>query len=135
MPTMTRPRYAHVILRERLPTPVTGSVQPQLSVAALVPRPACRLGKVSMDLVHGTLASVKTIPAGQFKQTCLRLLDEVRDRGESFVVTKRGVPVARVVPVPRESESDWAGALCDRGKIVGDLVEPALDPADWEALR
>ena len=78
---------------------------------------------------------MKTIPAGEFRQTCLRLLDEVRDRGESFVVTKRGVPVAQVTPLPRDSENDWAGALRGCGKIVGDLVKPALDPSDWESLR
>lgn len=42
---------------------------------------------------------MRTIPAGQFKARCLRLLDEVAETGETIVVTKRGKPVARVEPV------------------------------------
>jgi prevent-host-death family protein len=40
----------------------------------------------------------KEITASQFKARCLRLLDEVSETGETLVVTKRGRPVARVVP-------------------------------------
>jgi prevent-host-death family protein len=42
---------------------------------------------------------VRTIPAGQFKARCLKLLDEVAETGETIVVTKRGRPVAKVEPV------------------------------------
>jgi prevent-host-death family protein len=42
---------------------------------------------------------MRTIPAGQFKARCLRLLDEVAETGETIVVTKRGRPVAKVEPV------------------------------------
>lgn len=42
---------------------------------------------------------MRTIPAGQFKARCLKLLDEVAETGETIVVTKRGKPVARVEPV------------------------------------
>ncbi len=41
----------------------------------------------------------KEIPAGEFKATCLRLLDQVSSDGQEFIVTKRGKPVARVVPI------------------------------------
>ena len=39
------------------------------------------------------------IPATEFKATCLALLDRVADRRESFVITKRGKPVAKLVPL------------------------------------
>jgi prevent-host-death family protein len=42
---------------------------------------------------------MRTIPAGRFKATCLRLLDEVAETGETIVVTKRGKPVARIEPI------------------------------------
>jgi prevent-host-death family protein len=42
---------------------------------------------------------MRTIPAGQFKARCLKLLDEVAETGETIVVTKRGRPVARVEPI------------------------------------
>lgn len=40
----------------------------------------------------------RIISASQFKAKCLGLLDEVAD-GETLTVTKRGRPVARVVPI------------------------------------
>jgi prevent-host-death family protein len=78
---------------------------------------------------------MKTIPAGKFKQTCLRLLDEVRESGEEILITKRGEPVAQLTPVRPERPGDWAGAMRDRGEILGDLVAPAVEPSEWEALR
>lgn len=78
---------------------------------------------------------MRTMPAGEFKQTCLRLLDEVGVSGEPIVITKRGRPVAQLVPVKPERAEDWLGAMRDRGKIHGDLVAPATDPGEWDALR
>ncbi|MGH7435749.1 MAG: type II toxin-antitoxin system Phd/YefM family antitoxin [Polyangiaceae bacterium] len=42
---------------------------------------------------------MKTVPAGQFKATCLKLMDRVAVTGEPVVITKRGKPLVRVVPV------------------------------------
>ena len=78
---------------------------------------------------------MKIVPAGQFKRTCLRLLDEVGATREPLVITRRGRPVARLVPVDPALVHDWAGAMVGTGRIVGDLVQPAADPAEWEALR
>lgn len=46
----------------------------------------------------------RIIPAGEFKQRCLALLDQVAETGVPIIVTKRGKPVARVVAV--ESDAD-----------------------------
>jgi prevent-host-death family protein len=75
------------------------------------------------------------MPAGEFKQTCLRLLDEVGVSGEPIVITKRGKPVAQLTPVKPERAEDWLGALRERGEIRGDLVAPATDPDEWDVLR
>jgi prevent-host-death family protein len=40
-----------------------------------------------------------TVPASAFKARCLALLDEVATTHRSLIVTKHGVPVARVVPI------------------------------------
>ena len=40
----------------------------------------------------------RSIPASEFKAKCLALLDEVAQKRETLVVTKRGKPVAKVVP-------------------------------------
>lgn len=78
---------------------------------------------------------MRTMPAGEFKQTCLRLLDEVGVSGEPIVITKRGKPVAQLTPVKPERAEDWLGALRERGEIRGDLVAPATDPDEWDVLR
>lgn len=40
----------------------------------------------------------KQIPAGEFKARCLAILDEVAATGQTLIVTKRGKPVARLLP-------------------------------------
>lgn len=75
---------------------------------------------------------MRRIAAGQFKQTCLRLLEDVRTTREGIVITKRGVPVAQLVPLP--IASDWRGAMAATGVVCGDLVAPAAASDEWEAL-
>ncbi len=69
------------------------------------------------------------IPAGKFKATCLALLDRVRTTGEEFVITKRGVPVAKLVPVEPADEADLAGSVLHEEDLVAPLDE------EWEAAR
>jgi len=61
----------------------------------------------------------KTIGAANFKATCLALLDSLEPEG--IVITKHGRPVARLVPVERES-AELVGALSGRLKITGDIL-------------
>ena len=42
---------------------------------------------------------MKTMPAGEFKTHCLRVMEEVRQRREPVLITKKGVAVAKLVPV------------------------------------
>ena len=44
------------------------------------------------------MAVRREIPASEFKARCLALLDEVAETKKTLVITKRGRPVARVVP-------------------------------------
>lgn len=78
---------------------------------------------------------MRKVAAGEFKQTCLRLLDEVGESGEPILITKRDKPVAELIPVKPERPDDWLGAMRDRGEIHGDLVAPAADSGEWEVLR
>lgn len=71
----------------------------------------------------------KEIAAGKFKAECLALLDQVAATGEELVVTKRGKPVARVVPV--EEPPSLRGSI----RILvseEELLEPL---GDWEVDR
>ncbi len=74
-----------------------------------------------------------TIPAGEFKAKCLKLLDQVADEGEMLVITKYGKPVARLLPMPLEKRIDPFGALRGSGVIVGDIVSPLEN--EWEAAQ
>lgn len=39
------------------------------------------------------------IPAGQFKAECLKLIDYVKSKHASFIITKHGIPIAKLVPL------------------------------------
>jgi prevent-host-death family protein len=77
---------------------------------------------------------MRTLPAGEFKQTCLRLLDEVGESGEPIVITKRGKPVAQLAPLGQGPREDWRGAMRNQTEILGDIVAPAVEPDEWEVL-
>lgn len=51
------------------------------------------------------------IPAGEFKAKCLALLDEVSEAGRTFVVTKRGRPVASISPPPKVEGRGLTGSV------------------------
>jgi prevent-host-death family protein len=70
---------------------------------------------------------MKHIAAAKFKETCLSLLDDVDPEG--IVITKRGKPVAKLIPFTSDS-SDLIGALADRIQITGDILTTG---ADWDA--
>jgi prevent-host-death family protein len=72
----------------------------------------------------------RTIKASEFKAKCLQLMDEVADNGGEIIITKRGTPVARLVP-HRERPKSLFGAGRDRMKILGDIISP-ID-VEWEA--
>ena len=68
-----------------------------------------------------------SMPAAEFKAKCLQLMERVRQRREEIVITKRGVPVAKLVPVPpAKRKSSIFGFLRDRFEIVGDVTPPAM---------
>jgi len=63
------------------------------------------------------------ISAGQFKAQCLKLMDEVNTRHEEVVITKRGKPVARLVPY-EETPVPIHGFMKNTVMIIGDVVSP-----------
>ncbi len=75
---------------------------------------------------------MKTIPAGEFKTHCLRIMDEVSRRRQAVIITKKGVPVAKLVPVER-MEREVVGCLEGVMEIVGDIEAPVALPEAWQA--
>jgi prevent-host-death family protein len=70
------------------------------------------------------------IPAGEFKAKCLQLMDEISRSRKELVITKRGKPVAKLVPFEDEAPEIF-GFMKDSVAIKGDIVSP-ID-VDWEA--
>lgn len=79
---------------------------------------------------HGHNDHMKTIAAGKFKDVCLQTLDEVATGRRPVLITKRGRPVAKLVPVTAESKAR---------SLAGSVVSESDDPYDtgevWDAGR
>jgi prevent-host-death family protein len=81
----------------------------------------------------------RTVPAGVFKQGCLALIDQVAESKDEIVITKRGKPVARLVPIEdaRVHEqrllAGWQGKA---SQLVSDeeLTAPSSQLTPWNAL-
>jgi prevent-host-death family protein len=72
----------------------------------------------------------RTIGAGDFKARCLALLDEIATQRTEIVVTKRGVPVARVVPVGLPPSTEGSVTL-----IAADDADYFGTGEVWDAER
>jgi prevent-host-death family protein len=84
--------------------------------------------------------AIKTIPAGAFKQGCLRILDEVAQTHREVVITKRGKAVAKLVPVQQEREREEEVLARLRGKArllvpERDFLRPLTREAGWDLGR
>ncbi|MDP1822393.1 MAG: type II toxin-antitoxin system Phd/YefM family antitoxin [Archangium sp.] len=62
----------------------------------------------------------RSIPAAKFKANCLSLLDEVARSRAELVVTRRGTPIARVVPLERPTRRAKL-----KIRFIGDVVGPS----------
>lgn len=75
---------------------------------------------------------MKTIAIGQFKATCLKVLEQVNKSKQPLIVTKRGIPLVRILPTTED---------IDRTSLIGsiiyedELILPALDDKDWDASK
>jgi prevent-host-death family protein len=70
------------------------------------------------------------VAAGEFKAHCLGIMDDVQRTHRAVTITKRGKPVAKLVPVDDIVEPIF-GSLKGRVQINGDIVGPMADR--WDA--
>jgi len=70
---------------------------------------------------------MKRMPAAKFKEQCLALLDSVGPEG--LLITKRGKPVAQLLPVGGEP-ARLIGSLRHKLRIDGDVLSTG---ASWKA--
>jgi prevent-host-death family protein len=71
------------------------------------------------------------INAAQFKAKCLKLIDEVAATREPLIITKRGKPLAKLVPIEDETPTPLFGYMKGTIQILGDIVNVPHDA--WAA--
>ena len=72
------------------------------------------------------------IAAADAKANLLRMLASVNESGE-YVITKRGKPVAKLVPYREKPLPDIYGCMKGTVEIIGDVMAP-LPPEEWGDL-
>lgn len=74
------------------------------------------------------------IKASEFKARCLKLMEQVAATREPLIITKNGKPIAQLGPVPARAPRGILG-LHPQGRVLGDIVSPAVAADEWDALR
>jgi prevent-host-death family protein len=77
---------------------------------------------------------MKKMAAGEFKARCLRVMEDVKKYRAPVLITKKGKPVAKLVPAD-EPAADVFGCMAGTGKIVGDIEAPVFPAKAWNAVR
>ena len=76
----------------------------------------------------------RTISAAEFKAKCLGIMDEVAASHQPVIITKRGKPVARLLPIEAEPVS-IIGRYKGKIKIEGDWLAPVFPTEEWDAFK
>ena len=77
---------------------------------------------------------MKVMAISEFKANALRVIDEVAKTQETVVITKRGEPLAEIMPYRRSGEKPIPGLLAETLVFEKDIVSP-LGEDDWEACE
>ena len=80
------------------------------------------------------MKAMGTVPATEFKAKCLELMDRVAEGRETYVITKRGKAVAKLVPADPPRKEKIFGCMADQTEIVGDLDTPLRTEEEWKEL-
>ena len=73
--------------------------------------------------------------AADFKAHCLQVLEKVRRTRRSVTITKRGVPVVKLVPADPPKQRDIFGCMADQTEIVGDIEKPLWTEEQWQEVE
>ena len=74
---------------------------------------------------------METLSISRFKATCLSVLEDVRKQKKTVLITKRGIPIAQVIPVSHQKKHV---PLKDTVLFMGDIISPVAED-EWEALK
>jgi prevent-host-death family protein len=84
-----------------------------------------------MTTLYGHKGTDMNINAAEFKAKCLKLIDEVAATRKPLIITKRGRPVASVVPIVNAAQQKMFGYMKGTGEIIGDIMN--VPPEPWDA--
>jgi len=74
---------------------------------------------------------METLSISKFKATCLSVLKDVKERKKRVLITKRGEPIAEIIPADDKKKDV---PLKEAVQFMGDIVSPVADE-DWEVLK
>jgi prevent-host-death family protein len=74
----------------------------------------------------------KTVSVSDFKAHCLEYVQTAQQQCQEYIITKRNIPVARLVPLEKEKPIRY-GPMAGTVTIHGDMMSP-ID-VEWEALK
>jgi prevent-host-death family protein len=73
---------------------------------------------------------MESLSVSKFKSTCLSVLEDVQKQKKRLIITKRGKPIAEVIPYVKSGSQT---SLKDTLSFMGDIVSPVAEK-DWETL-
>ena len=83
-----------------------------------------------MTIVNYDGSAMETLTVSKFKATCLAVVEEVAKTKQGVIITKRGKPIAELIPYEVETEPV---PLKNTVAFMGDIISPVA-AEDWEAL-
>lgn len=75
------------------------------------------------------MEELRSVSVSDFKAHCLQYLEEASSLKIECVVTKRGKPIAKLIPIENQQRFEF-GSMSGSGSIKGDVLEPINE--DWE---
>jgi prevent-host-death family protein len=73
---------------------------------------------------------MESLTVSKFKATCLAVVKEVAESKKPVIITKRGKPIAELIPYVEETEQV---PLKDTVAFMGDIISP-VTAEEWETL-
>ena len=77
---------------------------------------------------------MQTMGISQFKSHALKILDQVAKTKEIIIITKRGKPLAQIIPYRNSISNHTPGKLSDALVFENDIVSP-LGEEMWDACK
>jgi prevent-host-death family protein len=72
------------------------------------------------------IQELRKVPISKFKAECSKFVDKVQRTGRPLLITRRGVPVVKLIPVSDHRQRFILGDMIGTAEIVGDIVSPVI---------